>query len=194
MSPNNFEKLSGGAKDTEKDEEIKKRRWAGAMLCRALQRGLGCHGTSKDRWTRRPEKSCARRPPGGRDTNNCGSESPCPLTLCGIGQLSTEGLNPLLCERHATPPCPPPQGAGVPCREKGHKRVLHTARPSADVTVIIIIPLPQMAWLPPSPPARRPLSAVPRDVKGPQAPGFLPGLSVGQPPAHSVFLQVQGPK
>lgn len=128
-SPNNFENLSGEAENTEKDGEIKKRRWAGAMLCRALQRGLGCHGTSKDRWTRRPEKPCARRPPGGRDTNNCGSESPCPLTLCGIGQLPTGGLNPLLCERHATPPCPPPQGAGVPCREKGHKRVLHTARP-----------------------------------------------------------------
>lgn len=140
---------------------------------------------SKDKWTRRPEKPCAQRPLGGSITNNHGFESSCPLTLCDIGRLPAEGLSPFLCERHAIPPGPPPQGAGVPHREKGHKRVLHTARPSADVTVIIIIPLPQMAWLPPSPPARRPLSAVPRDVKGPQAPGFLQGLQAQCGPASS---------
>lgn len=56
----------------------------------------------------------------------------------------------------------------MPCRETGPKRVLQTGRPSADVRVIIIIPLPQMArsrLLPPRLPG--PLSVVPRDVKGP---------------------------
>lgn len=107
-------------------------------------------------------------PKARRQRHSLRSESLCPLTVCGISQLPTPVAYISSCVKGTEPPaCPPPQGAGVPCRENSHKRVSHTGRPSADVRVIIIIlPPPDGMVAPSSACQEAPLSG-PQRCKGP---------------------------
>ena len=139
------------------------------MPCRALHGGLGESQPGQRQAAQRSKARCR----GARDPNSAESESP---SAPDSASSPPGGLSPFLCERH-TAPCPPTSSRGrCASRGDGHETGLQSGRPSADVRVIIIIPLPQMArsGLPPPLPARPPFRG-PQGLKGPAGPWLPPG-------------------
>lgn len=79
----------------EEDEEIKKKRWAGATPCRALHGGSGCQSHEQGQVDKRKETREALCPKG---------LSPRPPDCAGISLLPAGALSPL--QAHSPPALP----------------------------------------------------------------------------------------